>query len=110
MRDAASGRRPPVGPGAAELRVSGILRLFLLPQRPVSEGFPEIIGMANPIVSALSKNFPLSGCFGWCRWNIAVHREGGARFAILRFALTGSGVTETNGPAGDNWTIANTIP
>jgi len=86
------------------------LRLFLLPQRPVSEGFPEIIGMANPIVSALSKNFPLSGCFGWCRWNIAVHREGGARFAILRFALTGSGVTEPNGPAGDNWTIANTIP
>jgi hypothetical protein len=27
----------------------------------------------------------------------AVHREGGARFAILRFALTGSGVTETSG-------------
>jgi len=52
------------------LRLSGILRLFLLPQRPVSEGFPEIIGMANPIVSALAKILPLSGCFGWCRWNI----------------------------------------
>jgi hypothetical protein len=65
------------------------------PCNELSESMGETVSAVSGCVTDSSKAGPGRRLADLIRY--AVHREGGARFAILRFALTGSGVTETSG-------------